>query len=235
MSDNPQAETTATPAPTETPAPVTATTAPASDVEEKVKAARAQAYREAQSKFDKDRAAMFKQAQQDAERRVQAVAQHATSRLREAGIDDPETIQRELEVEALRAKNAEYEQVQQQAEQWAQWQAWTERQVKRIADEYGIELDAAKYINAPDGETVLADALKDARKLEREKLAREAKEAKRAQIDAEVEGGAHTVLSGAPAGAVTDNPLSKYKLGDSRELYKLARENMNAQKGATRR
>ena len=176
-----------------TPANAVPATPPA-DVDKLVKAAVAQAQREAQASKDREQARLHRQYQQQ----IKQLTQAATARLKNAGDEQADAWEGQIEV--LQKARA-YDDGQAEQAQWQQWYAY----VADIAVGYGLAPDDARLAGATSADDLKARAkaaLAEDVEKERKRLLEEDRKARKAAADQQVESGNLSVVpsGGAPPG-----------------------------------
>ena len=154
---------------------------PPADVDKLVKAAVAQAQREAQASKDREQARLHRQYQQQ----IKQLTQAATARLKNAGDEQADAWEGQLEV--LQKARA-WEESQAEQAQWQQWKAY----VADIAVGYGLAPDDARLADATSADDLKARAkaalVEDVEK-ERRRLLEEDRKARKTAADQQVESG----------------------------------------------
>lgn len=187
---------TAVDAPETTPSPAPASK-PAIDVEAKVKAAVAEARREAQAAKDREIARLHQTHQAE----TRAIREQATGRMKQLGDTQADNWDQQVQD---RRDAEQYRLIQDQAQTYQQQlDAWN-GYANGVAQAHGLSLTDARLNGARDGADLLERAKKamaeDVEK-ERKRLLSDAQTAKTAAIDQQVAAGDLDTLNGAPAGS----------------------------------
>lgn len=180
---------------------------------EAVKAAIAQAKREAQAEQGKDKAKIHAAYQA----RIRELENMAVERLKAAGDENAEQWR---EYNTLRGKAQEYDNLAAQRAAEEQWRTWSQE----TAQAYGLEASDPRLKDPESAADFVAkckEAMKEDAASERQRLIKEAKDNERQALDGKIENGDLDVLEGRTAGR-PGNDLSKYTINDSRALYRLA-------------
>lgn len=187
-------ETTAPEQGAATPATVPATTTPtpAPDVDALVKAAKAEAWREAQAAKDREKAALLKKHDQE----IRALREAAKGRLSQLGDEEVDRWDEEL---TIRQKARAYDELSAEAQNAAAW----ERFVRDTAHAYDLKPGDPRL----EGATSAADLMSKAKAAFQEnaeeakaQARREAEEARKAAAQAKVDNGDLDTLGGPPGG-----------------------------------
>lgn len=185
-----QVETTAPEQGAATPATVPATTTPtpAPDVDALVKAAKAEAWREAQAAKDREKAALLKKHDQE----IRALRDAAKGRLSQLGDEEVDRWDEEL---TIRQKARAYDELSAEAQNAAAW----ERFVRDTAHAYDLKPGDPRL----EGATSAADLMSKAKAAFQEnaeqakaQARREAEEARKAAAQAKVDNGDLDTLTG---------------------------------------
>jgi len=227
-------ETSPTPAPA--PSMPAATPALSPEVQAEIDRRVEKEYRRLQSIKDREVAAE----RQNAMRREAAIRQAAKARLEAAGDQNPDEFDRELDTQA-RLQFAD--QVIAESEYQKESHREAQKHIRAAGlHKFGVtpddpRLKSLQYpANDPDGAwEVFDDKLGEIRK-EEEAKARAAEktaaeEAETAALKKRIDSGELSMLGGAPAGVGGGPDLSRFKITDSRELYRLGLQQEQARRG----